>query len=122
MKNIKEFKAPNCPFCNKKTISMVIQHEDKSGVMCGWTCNCEDLKKLEDERFDGFLIQIHHQFKNGTSNIYSQIKVNQFNINEKINNEMEKLYKTHPLPNGAKWMICEEGSNFFVYQKKGNNV
>lgn len=112
------FERAICPFCSNETIPITIEYEDKSGVLCGWTCNCESIDKLETERENGFLIQIHHQFENGTTDMCVQFKVNQGNINKRIKSEMEKLKETHPLPFDAKWMLCEEGSDFFVVTKK----
>ena len=55
-------------------------------------------------------IQIHHQFKNETRVIDEFEPVNADHISLKI----EELNETHPLPPGAQWMMCTEGSEFFV--------
>jgi len=38
---------PHCPYCQEKTVPFTIEHDDGSGWMAGWTCNCEVLKHIE---------------------------------------------------------------------------
>jgi len=40
---------PYCPYCFEKTIPFSIVHEDESGLMAGWTCNCASIKYIENE-------------------------------------------------------------------------
>jgi len=41
---------PVCPYCGEKTIPIATECIDKSGWICGWTCNCKDLKEWEETR------------------------------------------------------------------------
>ena len=56
------------------------------------------------------LYQLHHQFKSRTEFV-SQAEINN-------NDEMERFIKrtkiSHPLPDDAIWMVCNEKSEYFL--------
>lgn len=56
------------------------------------------------------LVQIHHQFKDRTEMIAQE----EFFGNEDYRERMKKLNISHPLPEGAQWLTCTEGSEYFV--------
>lgn len=39
---------PYCPYCGNKCIPYSIEMEDRSGWILGWTCNCDQIKGLEE--------------------------------------------------------------------------
>jgi len=38
---------PFCPYCGEQTIPFDLQHDDGSGWMIGWTCNCQVVRDME---------------------------------------------------------------------------
>ena len=38
---------PECPYCNDVCIPFSIEIEDGSGWLVGWTCACDEVKRLE---------------------------------------------------------------------------
>jgi len=56
-------------------------------------------------------IQIHHQYKDGSTKICSQREARDYADIEVLFN---KTKLTHPLPDGAKWLCCNESSPYFV--------
>ena len=61
------------------------------------------------------LIQVHHQFRNGTTNMCVQADLN---TQTELNKLLEETAKTHPLPENAIWMWCKEGAKDFVMTSK----
>jgi len=64
------------------------------------------------------LLQIHHEFEDGHTEMVAQKDV--------LNNEDYVCWKTeiekeHPLPSGAKWMVCNEKSKHFVMTAEPTN-
>jgi len=57
------------------------------------------------------LIQLHHQFNTGTTEICAQGDIE--TISE-FQDFVKETQASHPLPAGAKWMACNERSKFFV--------
>lgn len=60
------------------------------------------------------LVQIHQQFKDRTE----MIAQGEFASHEDLRKRMKELNISHPLPEGSQWMICTEGSEFFVMSCK----
>ena len=58
--------------------------------------------------FRPLLIQMHHQFKNGTTVMCSQ------GAAQNYENLIEETKISHPLPKNAIWMICNEKSELFI--------
>ena len=56
------------------------------------------------------LFQVHHQFKHRTE-ICGQIDVKSLG---ELNDFIQEIKKSHPLPQNARWMCCEENSKYFV--------
>jgi hypothetical protein len=57
--------------------------------------------------------QLHHQFADGHTEFVSQRgqpKDNEFR------EWIEQGQKSHPLPEGATWLVCNEESEFFVWR------
>jgi hypothetical protein len=46
--DVERRKNPNCPYCFQKLIPFAIEHEDGSGWVVGWTCNCDSIKYIEN--------------------------------------------------------------------------
>lgn len=40
--------CPKCPYCGEETVAISVECHDKSGWICGWTCNCEFINKWEN--------------------------------------------------------------------------
>lgn len=57
------------------------------------------------------LIQLHHQFKDGTTKMIAQ---ENFKNQKELDKFIRKIAKTHPLPKNAEWMWCKEGAKDFV--------
>ena len=64
------------------------------------------------------LYQMHHQFlAEGKTEMVAQKDIN--DIVEMKNWQVE-VTKDNPLPKNAKWMVCNEQSEFFVWAVKFN--
>ena len=62
------------------------------------------------------LIQIHHQFRDGKTEMVAQKDIQgQKQLSEYIN----ELNISHPLPENAIWMWCDKISPHFVWTVKG---
>jgi len=57
------------------------------------------------------LIQLHHQFRDGSTKICAQRKVNN---NSELQTFFEEIKLSHPLPKNAQWLTCAEESKYFV--------
>ena len=57
-----------------------------------------------------FKVQIHHQFRNGFTELCSQREVEGYADIDALFNETKI---THPLPDGAEWLCCTESSPYF---------
>ena len=57
------------------------------------------------------LHQIHHQFKDGTTEMCTQADINSHDDLKRL---VEETKKSHPLPSGAIYMACNEKSEHFV--------
>ena len=57
------------------------------------------------------LVQIHHQFKGGRTEMCSQGEVTG---KQEVDSLLARAKRTHPLPKGARWFICEQGSKHFI--------
>ena len=60
------------------------------------------------------LIQIHHQFDDGHTEFVIQADVEG---HEDLRDVIRDATVRHPLPSGAIWMVCTEGSSHFVMQE-----
>jgi hypothetical protein len=40
---------PECPYCGEPCIPVSVELEDNSGWFVGWTCNCKEIKELENK-------------------------------------------------------------------------
>ncbi len=65
---------------------------------------------LESVRSDSVLTQIHHQFKNHTDMVSQRVIAD----NDELREFQQELMVSHPLPDGALWMACNEGSEHFI--------
>ena len=57
------------------------------------------------------LIQLHHQFKDGRTEMQAQKDINTF---EEMREFYKEIKQSHPLPTGAIWMACDEKCYQFV--------
>jgi len=64
------------------------------------------------------LWQLHHQFKDGHTEMMSQQEFSTVVDNEQFRKFVEKTQQSHPLPEGAIWLACNEGSEHFVWAKE----
>ena len=56
------------------------------------------------------LIQVHHQFKDRTEMIAQA----ELTTQEALRYLIAELKISHPLPEGAQWMVCNEDSELFA--------
>lgn len=59
------------------------------------------------------VLQIHHQFpeENNRTEFLSQKNISS---NQELREWSDDVKNQHPLPNGARWLWCEEGAEDFV--------
>lgn len=62
------------------------------------------------------LLQVHHEFKNGART--EMIAQTEFTTQDALRDLMAELKISHPLPEGAQWMICDEQSGYFTKTHK----
>ena len=60
------------------------------------------------------LLQLHWQYKDGTTEMRAQKDIIS---HKKLRAFVREIQKTHPLPNGAIWMVCNQKSKDFVLTK-----
>jgi hypothetical protein len=65
------------------------------------------------------LVQLHHQFKDGTTICRAQRDVTG---SEELAAFVKETIESDPLPEGAGWIACLEGSPFFVGVKKESPI
>jgi len=57
------------------------------------------------------ITQMHHQYKDGHTQIYGQINTEN---HEKFRKFVKEIDGKYPLPEGAMWLFCTSGSKYFV--------
>ncbi len=57
------------------------------------------------------IVQIHHQFENGHTEFIAQREISS---NKEINKWIGKLWETDPSPMCSQFMVCTEGSPYFL--------
>lgn len=67
------------------------------------------------------LLQLHHQFKNRTEFI-AQVDRRDLLSDDAFREWVQELVDRHPLPKGARWMLCNDKSQYFVKQETANEV
>lgn len=65
----------------------------------------------QPNRMSERLYQIHHQFADRTEMCAQITSLDMVTVNT----VMEELVVSHPIPEGAKWMVCNEDSEHFVW-------
>ena len=75
-----------------------------------WILQPEDAKSLRRFLNKRKLIQIHHQFKDRTEMVVQE----EVGCAEEVSALVQEMKVSHPIPKDAQWMICEEGSEYFV--------
>jgi len=58
----------------------------------------------------GKLLQLHWQYKNGTSEMRTQREISSI---EELLLFVRETQNGHPLPEGAQWLACNEKSEYF---------
>lgn len=71
------------------------------------------------------LLQLHWQSrKTGKTEFCSQIEINDDGVPEQKDKQIrafvEETKKSHPLPDGYIWMMCNESSPSFLWQRADN--
>ena len=66
------------------------------------------------------LYQIHHQFKDGKTEMCTQTEMDVYN-HDKMRALVNHTRKSHPLPEGAIYMVCNEKSPHFVWAVAKDN-
>lgn len=66
--------------------------------------------------------QLHHQFKDGTTEFKSQREGWGLDSNEKIQMWIKETADKYPLPKSAKWLMCNEQSEYFMWMKDKEEV
>jgi len=68
------------------------------------------------------LYQLHWQFKDGSTEMCSQIEIEDnledSDRHEKMRNFVIDTQKSHPLPKKAQWLMCPENSREFIWAVK----
>ena len=64
-----------------------------------------------EKRMSKTLLQIHHQFPDGTTDICAQREVDGYGDLKRF---IDDTVASHPLPVGAKWLLVPEDSPLFV--------
>ena len=57
------------------------------------------------------LVQLHHQFKDGHTEMKAQ---NDIVTNEQMGSWFKEIRGRHPLPDNAQWLVCTDESEHFV--------
>jgi len=60
------------------------------------------------------LIQLHWQYKDGTTNMRAQRDIKD---SQEMRKFVDEMWKSQPPPKGAVWMACNEKSEHFVFMK-----
>jgi len=60
------------------------------------------------------LIQLHHKYRDGSTDFVAQIDAK---TDEEVREWHDKIRISHPLPDEAIWLMCFEGSPYFVKEK-----
>jgi hypothetical protein len=72
------------------------------------------------------LWQLHHQFKNGKTDMQAQkdfpLKGDVDNINDLFRIWFQEVKKTNPLPAEAQWLCCNQDSEDFVLGMSNERV
>ena len=63
------------------------------------------------------LMQIHHQFRDGHTEMVRQLECESL---DELSAAVRECAETHPLPDGAQWLFCKEGAKQFVYAAAPN--
>ncbi len=58
------------------------------------------------------LCQLHHQFEDGHTEFQSQSEINN---QKELDIFLAETKKSKPLPEGAAWLLCGEGSKHFLW-------
>ena len=62
--------------------------------------------------------QLHRQFRDGRTEMVVQLELGDKDLYGAFRNFTEESKDSHPLPDGAIWMICNEESEYFVWADK----
>ncbi len=70
------------------------------------------------------ILQLHHQFKDGTTNFISQFEISD-HLNEaskkfQLRQRVNEMWENNPPSENAILLLCWEGSEFFVYEKRSS--
>ena len=63
------------------------------------------------------LIQLHHQFKEGHTEMCAQREIDPRHRHKELRSFVEDTKGSHPLPDNAQWLFVTEKSRFFVWAK-----
>lgn len=73
----------------------------------------QKLNKLQERKeHKRNLIQLHHQFKDGHTEMKAQRDIQS---NEEMSAFSDEIMPKYPLPDGAQWLACDEKSKHFVW-------
>ena len=61
------------------------------------------------------LWQLHHQFRDGHTEMRGQRDIN---THDEMRTFVEEMQQGHPLPENVLWLVCKKGSEYFWM--KGN--
>lgn len=86
-----------------KTTFVVADNQTKEFV--------QKLNKLQAQK-ERNLIQLHHQFKDGHTEMMAQRDIQN---SREMRAFSDELMVAHPLPEGAQWLVCNEKSKYFVW-------
>jgi len=58
------------------------------------------------------LVQLHHQFPDGSTDFRVQLEVDGY---PEVEAALREAQASHPLPDGATWLLCTEGATEFMW-------
>lgn len=63
------------------------------------------------------LIQLHHQFRDNKTEMQAQ---REEVGGDELRTWVKEIQESHPLPEKAQWLMCNEKSEYFVQQVQGD--
>ena len=108
-----------CPVCN----ATMVKDEDQTYICTCcvrvWAdpigCGLVRYNILPERKMNKTLLQIHHQFPDGTTDICAQREVEGHGDLKRF---IDDTAVSHPLPVGARWLIVQEDSPLFVMTER----
>ena len=75
----------------------------------------DKLGKRKSEKNMSLLYQLHWQFENGLTEVRRQFNLDELSDPIELHDLIIETQESHPLPAGARWMMCDEASKHFAW-------